>query len=341
MKYLFAAVLHLLAGVLRFVLRLLAPRRKPRAESPSRKRTDGHTSREESVEREVGAHPGAELQVAALLLLAGVLGIAFVALYVLEPDTQLLGLAFGLALAAVAVAMVRAANAVVPRGVAVQPRPDVTDAGADEQTDDALRAGVEGVSRRNLLLGASAAAAGGLGAAAAVPLASAGPGLGDEPDRTPWREGVPLVDPHGEPISADAINVGAFLTAFPRGADRRELGSPVVVVRVRPDELRLPPERAGWAPAGIMAFSKICTHAGCAVNLFRYPKHEPTSEPPGLVCPCHFSTFDVRAAAKVVFGPAARSLPQLPLTIGPEGQLVAGGGFSGPVGPSWWGVRRT
>lgn len=340
MKYLFAVVLHGVARVLRFVLRLLAPRR-PRAQSFSQERTDDHTAREESIEREVGARPAAELQVAALLVLAGVLGIAFVALYVLEPNTQLLGLAFGLALAAVAVAMVRAANAVVPRELAVQPRPDVTDAGEDDQTGDALHAGVEGVTRRNLLLGASATAAGGLGAAAAVPLASAGPGLGDAPDRTPWRKGVPLVDPEGEPIAADAINVGAFVTAFPEGADRRELGSPVVVVRVRPDELQLPPERAGWAPAGIMAFSKICTHAGCAVNLFRYPKHEPTSEPPGLVCPCHFSTFDVRQAATVVFGPAARALPQLPLTIDPDGHLAAGGGFSGPVGPSWWGVRRT
>jgi ubiquinol-cytochrome c reductase iron-sulfur subunit len=332
----------LLALVLRFVLRLLERRRKQKSTQPPSEDGSGERRRSDGrIEREVGAQPGAELQVACLLLLAGVLGIAFVALYVLEPDTQLLGLAFGLALAVVAVTMVRAANAVVPREVAVQPRPDVTDAGEDEQTDDALRAGVEGVSRRKLLLGASAVAAGGLGAAAAVPLASAGPGLGDEPDRTPWRKGVPLVDSEGQPIAADAINVGAFLTAFPKGADRRELGSPVVVVRVRPDELRLPPERAGWAPAGIMAFSKICTHAGCAVNLFRYPKHEPTSEPPALVCPCHFSTFDVRAAAKVIFGPAARSLPQLPLAIGPDGQLVAGGGFSGPVGPSWWSVRRT
>jgi ubiquinol-cytochrome c reductase iron-sulfur subunit len=174
-----------------------------------------------------------------------------------------------------------------------------------------------------------------------VPLASLGPAIGDQPEETPWRRGVPLLDTEGEPVLAEDINVGAFLTAFPEGGDRRELGSPVVVVRVRPDELRLPPERRSWAPDGIMAFSKICTHAGCAVNLFRYPLHEPTSEPPGLVCPCHFSTFDVRQAARVVFGPAARALPQLPLAIDGDGRLVAAGGFSGPIGPSWWGVRRT
>jgi ubiquinol-cytochrome c reductase iron-sulfur subunit len=196
------------------------------------------------------------------------------------------------------------------------------------------------VSRRKLLLGASALATGGIGAAAAVPLASTGPGLGDQPARTPWRRGVRLLGAEGEPVVAQDINVGAFLTAFPEGADHRELGSPVVVVRVRPDELRLPGERRGWAPDGIMAYSKICTHAGCAVNLFRYPKHEPTSDPPALVCPCHFSTFDVREAAKVVFGPAARALPQLPLAIDADGRLVAAGGFSDAIGPSWWGVRR-
>jgi ubiquinol-cytochrome c reductase iron-sulfur subunit len=320
--------------------RLTRPRRRP---EPPPATADGAADRPasgEAAQREVGARPGAELQVAGLLLLAALLGAAFVVFYVVEPDTQLLGLAFGLALAAIAAAMVRAANAVVPREVAVQPRPDVTDAGEDEATEDALRAGVEGVSRRKLLLGASAMAAGGLGAAAAVPLASGGPALGDEPARTPWRRGVRLLDAEGEPVVAQDINVAAFLTAFPEGGDRRELGSPVVVVRVRPDELRLPSARREWAPEGIMAFSKICTHAGCAVNLFRYPKHEPTSDPPALVCPCHFSTFDVREAAKVVFGPAARPLPQLPLAIDPDGHLVAGGGFSDVIGPSWWSVRR-
>ena len=44
--------------------------------------------------------------------------------------------------------------------------------------------------------------------------------------------------------------------------------------------------------------------------------------------------------AKVLFGPAGRPLPQLPLEIDGDGNLRARGGFSGPVGPSWWGVRR-
>ncbi len=104
--------------------------------------------------------------------------------------------------------------------------------------------------------------------------------------------------------------------------------------------LRLPPERRDWAPGGIMAFSKICTHAGCAVSLFRYPVSAATSPGPALVCPCHYSTFDVVKGGNVVFGPAVRALPQLPLSADAAGRPMAAGDFSGPIGPSWLGIRR-
>ncbi|MEA2154116.1 MAG: ubiquinol-cytochrome c reductase iron-sulfur subunit, partial [Solirubrobacteraceae bacterium] len=94
-----------------------------------------------------------------------------------------------------------------------------------------------------------------------------------------------------------------------------------------------------WAPEGLLAYSKICTHAGCAVSLFRHPLNEDTSGPPALVCPCHYSTFDVRRAAKVTLGPAGRPLPQLPLRV-QAGRLVAAGPLSGSVGPAWWGTDR-
>jgi ubiquinol-cytochrome c reductase iron-sulfur subunit len=114
-----------------------------------------------------------------------------------------------------------------------------------------------------------------------------------------------------------------------------DLTAPVVVVRVDPRTLDLPADRRDWAPGGILAFSQICTHAACAVTLFRYPVDEETSKPPGLVCPCHYSTFDVRRGAVPVFGPAARPLPQLPLAVDAEGFLVANGPLSGSVGPSY------
>ena len=105
-------------------------------------------------------------------------------------------------------------------------------------------------------------------------------------------------------------------------------------------EGRLPQDRRGWAPGGILAYSKICTHAGCAIALYRKPTFPPVEPGPALVCPCHYSTFDVANGGGVLFGPAGRPLPQLPLAIDASGGLRAAGNFSGPVGPSWWGVRN-
>jgi ubiquinol-cytochrome c reductase iron-sulfur subunit len=173
-----------------------------------------------------------------------------------------------------------------------------------------------------------------------MPAASLGPGA-DVLGESPWKRGTRLVDEDGKPLRPQDIPLGGFASAYPQGADKRELGSPVVLVHIDPRTIDLPPDRRGWAAGGILAFSKICTHAGCAVSLFRYPKYEPTSKPPALVCPCHYSTFDVRRAARPVFGPAVRALPQLPIYVDAAGELRAGGGFSGSVGPSWWRVDRT
>jgi ubiquinol-cytochrome c reductase iron-sulfur subunit len=108
-----------------------------------------------------------------------------------------------------------------------------------------------------------------------------------------------------------------------------------VVARLRPDEIQMPPDRTTWAPEGLVAYSQICTHAGCAVSMLRYPLNEETSSGPALVCPCHYSTFDPRRAAQVTFGPAGRPLPQLPLALDAQRQLLAAGGLSAPPGPSW------
>jgi ubiquinol-cytochrome c reductase iron-sulfur subunit len=112
-------------------------------------------------------------------------------------------------------------------------------------------------------------------------------------------------------------------------------------VRAEPAALRLPAERRGWAPEGLLAFSKICTHAGCAVSLYRYPTYAPTTDAgPALVCPCHYSTFDVLRAGRVIFGPAGRPLPQLPLALDGRRRLVAAGEIAGSIGPAWWGTNR-
>ena len=109
---------------------------------------------------------------------------------------------------------------------------------------------------------------------------------------TPWRRGRRLVDEDGRPLRADEIEQETFYTAFPEGADREQIGAPLVVVRLDPAALELPAGREGWAPEGIVAYSKICTHAGCAIALYRKPTFAPTQPRPALVCPCHYSTFD-------------------------------------------------
>jgi ubiquinol-cytochrome c reductase iron-sulfur subunit len=293
-------------------------------------------------ERRAGSDPRAEVAVAALLVAAGLAAGAFAVLIVVHPQTQLLGAALGAALACVAAALVLAAKRVAVRELAVEDRKIEQTARPedDEALAHELRRGGEGITRRRALGAAAVVAGAGLTGALVLPVTALGPGLGDAPDETPWRRGRRLVTTDGEPLRANAIEVGSFQSALPKGADKRELGSPVVVVRVDPRTLRLPPARRGWAPLGILAFSQICTHAGCAVTLFRYPVDEQLSKGPALVCPCHYSTFDVRQAAKPVFGPAARALPQLPLAIAADGTLVAAGPLSGSVGPAWWSVKR-
>src|SRR5581483_10654792 len=115
---------------------------------------------------------------------------------------------------------------------------------------------------------------------------------------------------------------------------------PVVLVRLAKKDFKLPAALAHFPADGIVAYSKICTHAGCAIALYRTPLFPPAEPAPALVCPCHYSTFNVADGGSVEFGPAGRKLPMLPLAIDGHGFLRAAGNFDEPVGPSWWGVRN-
>jgi ubiquinol-cytochrome c reductase iron-sulfur subunit len=193
------------------------------------------------------------------------------------------------------------------------------------------------ITRKRLLGGAAGLAGTALGAALVAPAVSLGPVFDTSRlDDSPWRRGTGLVDEHGEPLTADDIDQGPFYTAFPQGGDMKSIAAPLILVKLDPARIAV---RRDWAPEGILAYSKICTHAGCAVALYRNPLFDPTEPGPALVCPCHYSTFDPAAGAKVLFGPAGRPLPQLPLEIAPDRTLRAAGPLSGPPGPSWWGVR--
>ncbi len=330
--------MRLLRRLWRLLLAAFLVRRRGRAAArPSGEPPDKPT---DPTRRDTRRRPSAEALVAGALATAGACGAAFAVLFVVDPDTQLLGLSLGAAFLLLAAAAIVAGKRVVPQETAVEERPALIHESEERDVAQVLREGGEGVSRRKLLLAASGLAGAGVTAGLAVPLSSLGPNVADRIDDTPWHRGRRLVDEKGHPMLADDVEEKSLITAFPEGADPRELGSPLAVVRVAVSELELPAERRGWAPEGILAFSKICTHAGCAVALYRAPLYEPTSRPPGLVCPCHYSTFDVRRAAKVTFGPAGRPLPQLPLQIAGDRSLLAAGGFSGSIGPAWWSVKR-
>jgi ubiquinol-cytochrome c reductase iron-sulfur subunit len=287
------------------------------------------------------AAPRAELAVAGLLLVATVLAVVFIVVYAGGADTQLLGLALGLCFAVLAAASILSAFRLVPSEEEEEPYPELSHSAEVAEVDQLVEESTRHLTRRRLLGLAAGGAGVALGAALVTPLASLGPVFDTSRlRRDPWQRGVHLVDSMGRTLRADQIELGTLHTAFPEGADPDELGSPIVVVRLEPVRLDLPAERREWAPQGIVAYSKICTHAGCAVALYRVPHYEPLHPQPALVCPCHYSTFDPSTGGSVLFGPAGRPLPQLPLALGPQGELMALGGFSGPVGPSWSGVRQ-
>jgi ubiquinol-cytochrome c reductase iron-sulfur subunit len=286
--------------------------------------------------------PRAELGVVLLLLLCALFALAFVVLYAVDgisSKTQFEGLTLGGALIFLSAAFIVTAKQVVVTEHKAEEYPGAHPA-EQEQVAQIVEESGTPITRKKLLGGAAIAAGGALSAALVVPAAGLGPALSSHVLlETPWRRGRRVVREDNVPVKASDIERGTFYTGFAEGASHDLLGAPLVIVRLAPAALKLPPERADWAPQGIVAYSKICTHAGCAINLYRKPTFPPVQDKPALVCPCHYSTFDPATGGTVLFGPAGRDLPQLPLMIDRKGNLRAAGNFSGPPGPSWWGVR--
>jgi ubiquinol-cytochrome c reductase iron-sulfur subunit len=197
-------------------------------------------------------------------------------------------------------------------------------------------AAAAGLGRRSLIKRSLGAAIGLSALSPLILLRDLGPLPGKELEKTTWKSGTYLVtDPGNRRIKASDLEVGAVAQVLPEVADpeHRKLSDiakdAVLLIRLRPQEFNLEADRLAMTHDGIIAFSKICSHMGCAVALYeQQTKH--------LLCPCHQSTFDVTRAAKVIFGPSARPLPQLDITIDQEGYLVARQPFSEPVGPSFW-----
>lgn len=131
--------------------------------------------------------------------------------------------------------------------------------------------------------------------------------------------------------AADFNSPGGILSVVPEGYehDLNALAkATLILIKFRPEELKSGVNR-NWTHDGIVAYSKICTHVGCPAALYEQTTHH-------ILCPCHQSTFDAADGAKVIFGPAARPLPQLPIAVDEQGYLIAQGDFAVPVGPSYW-----
>lgn len=295
-----------------------------------RRRSRRHERDEERIVEAGAPSRGAENAVLALFFVATLAAAAFIVVYALDrlgSQTQWLGLCIGLAFLLLAAACIVIAHKLVVTEELVHDYPDVEHPDEQATIEQIVEESGSRFTRKRLVTLAGTGALGTLGLAALTPAASLGPVLDtSELYRTPWRRGRRLVAEDGRPLAAADIEQESFYTGYPEGADRELMGSPVVVVRLETRE--------------IVAYSKICTHAGCAIALYRKPTFADVQPKPALVCPCHYSTFDPADHGKVLFGPAGRPLPQLPLLVDGDGNLRAAGNFSAPVGPSWSGVRQ-
>jgi ubiquinol-cytochrome c reductase iron-sulfur subunit len=250
-----------------------------------------------------------------LLLTAAAAALACAATAALHANPAIPGWLAALAFAAIAGWAGAAARELHASGDLTEPRHPLSSApGAGSVT----RGGAFG---RAWLVALSA-----FGVAALVPLVS----LGRRPvaRTSAWTRGARLVTPEGVPLRPDDVAVGGVETVFPEHRiDAPE--SAVLLIRVEDGAVSSTPDRRDWTPRGNVAYSKICTHAGCPVAIYRHADYT-------LYCPCHQSEFDVLFGARPIAGPATRALPQLGLAVDRDGFLVARGDFDAPVGPDRW-----
>ncbi|EIC91257.1 putative menaquinol-cytochrome C reductase iron-sulfur subunit [Candidatus Aquiluna sp. IMCC13023] len=204
-----------------------------------------------------------------------------------------------------------------------------------------LADGESGFSRRKLIRRSMYGALAFFPIPAIIIFGDLGPVVGDTLKHTMWKPGTRLTkDPTGIPIKASDVTIGSVFHVIPEGLSEMEehkleekAKAAVLLVRVNPSDLNEDPAKADWSYQGIVAYSKICTHVGCPVALYEQHTHH-------LLCPCHQSTFDLANHCEVVFGPASRPLPQLPIAVDAEGYLIAQSDFLEPVGPSFWDIRK-
>jgi len=312
----------------------------------------GHVHRKSDID--VDAEKRAERQVAILFLLSAVGTVGTVVSYIYIKSTSFvylpilgntnaaqLGLGVGLAASLFFIGMgaIHWARTLMPDNEVIAERHEFRSEEKDREDFVVTvkeQAGSAGLGRRSLIKRSLGLALGLVGISPLLLLRDLGPLPKKALSTTDWKAGTRLVvDPSGNPIKPSDLEVGSVaqvLPELPVGTERtlENTGTDaVLLIRLRPEDFNLDAERLSWTYQGIIAFSKICTHMGCAVALYEQQTHH-------LLCPCHQSTFDVTRAAKVIFGPAARPLPQLAITVDANGYLIAKQPFTVPIGPSFW-----
>jgi ubiquinol-cytochrome c reductase iron-sulfur subunit len=298
-----------------------------------------------------------------LFLLTGLFGLGFVIAYIWWPweyvngtsinklYTPVLGLTLGGALAFLGFGIVTWAKKLLPEEVSIQDRHDGASPDDERRITGAtiVNMGDElGIKRRPLLAGALLLGAAPLGVAAAAPLVGALIKDPHDPDvlfHTGWapRDGemIKLTREDGSPVRPDEVSIGGQMTVFPGipgGATNDYADSPVLLIHLREEDAELlrsnlknveiNSEDGGAVWGNFVAYSKICTHAGCPASLYEQQTNR-------LLCPCHQSQFQITDNARPIFGPATRRLPMLPLTV-EDGFFVAKSDFRVPIGPGFW-----
>jgi ubiquinol-cytochrome c reductase iron-sulfur subunit len=292
----------------------------------------------------------ADLQVASMFGLATLLLIGFIVSFVavdkdemislpilgkIGAQNALFGITLGGALALIGIGLIHWARKTMTGVELVEPRHPLRSPEPKRQEAAAVvRQGVEetGIGRRPFLIGGSLLAAlGGLLTAPLILLRDLGPLPEKKLRHTAWAVEQRIVfENSGLQVKVSDMQLGTLVAAHPMGVDdpNQLAKSSIFLIRLDPSEVKSQ-RQLDWGYQGIFAFSRICPHVGCPVDLYEQASHH-------LLCPCHQSTFDMTDGAKVIFGPAARSLPQLQITADGEGNLRAKGDFTEPVGPSFW-----
>jgi ubiquinol-cytochrome c reductase iron-sulfur subunit len=270
---------------------------------------------------------GARGRILAAIGASMLASIGLTVVYALGGDPQIEGALLGVSLGGIAIGLVLFGHHLLPGDQFVEPRDVIPHATAERPgVEAAFEAGAEPIERRRAIAIAFVASLGLLGIAALFPIRSLGTAPGRTLFRTQWRRGRRAVTDSGRPLQVSDLDLNSVVTVFPEGHEDAA-DSQTLLIRL-PDDVT-PPGPSDWSVSGVVAFSKICTHAGCPVGLYQAETQE-------LFCPCHQSTFSVPEGAEPTFGPATRPLPQLPIGVDEAGFIVSLSDYTEPVGPGFW-----